>query len=579
MTQPAATMEPSAPEPMRDPGSGPARVEPREDKMPSGIPYIVANEGAERFCFYGINSILIVYLVSTLHFGEADADIYTNLFQGAAYLFPFVGAIVSDVFWGKYRTVMTFSLAYSAGCAIVALVPGIGGLSIGLFLVAFGTGGIKPCVSTNVGDQFTGKNQHLIERAFSYFYLAINAGSSISIWFCPVLLQKYGRPVAFGVPAAMMFFATLVFWMGRKKFAVVPPAGRAWVRDVFSKEGLKTIGRLSVVFFVFIGVYWSLWNQGNGQTLTLQARSSLMDKNIGFGITLLPAQVQVVNGLFILAMVPIFSFGIYPLWGKFFKVTPLRKMAVGFFTIAASFLILARVEGRIQDGQVVSVWWQILAYAVLTASEVLVSITGLEFGYKQAPLRMKSFVMAMFLAATTVGTFITAGVNYGMKRPLEATAVDVGAHTWVHVAQADQLVLGQKIDFGGDTGVTVDPSGAEAAHESSAEPAHDSSAEPAHRASAKPQPLEGTFLVEAIDKAHGRVELMDVVDRKPIETSGTFDASKAEVSTYRLVGPEYFQFFAALMTGVGLLFIVYAMFYKEKTHLRDEGQTDGVAAA
>src|SRR5579875_2384432 len=118
MTQPAATMEPSAPEPMRDPGSGPSRVEPREDKMPSGIPYIVANEFAERFCFYGINSILIVYLVSTLQFGEADADIYTNIFQGAAYLFPFVGAIVSDVFWGKYRTVMTFSLAYSAGCAI-----------------------------------------------------------------------------------------------------------------------------------------------------------------------------------------------------------------------------------------------------------------------------------------------------------------------------------------------------------------------------------------------------------------------------------------------------------------------------
>ena len=115
-----------------------------------------------------------------------------------AYFFPLLGAIVSDVFWGKFRTIMTFSMVYCLGCAIVALVPGTSGLLLGLFLVAFGTGGIKPCVSTNVGDQFTSKNQHLIERAFSYFYLAINAGSSISIFFCPVLLKNYGPQPAFG---------------------------------------------------------------------------------------------------------------------------------------------------------------------------------------------------------------------------------------------------------------------------------------------------------------------------------------------------------------------------------------------
>ena len=260
---------------------------------------------------------------------------------------------MSDVFWGKFRTIMTFSLVYATGCAVVALVPGLVGLSVGLFLVALGTGGIKPCVSTNVGDQFTSKNQHLIEKAFSYFYFAINAGSSISIFLCPVLLDPYnpeatprfvadfciktgihGRLPAFGMPAAMMFFATLVFWLGRKKFAVVPPAGKAWLRDVFSKEGLKTIGSLAIIY-LFVAVFWSLWDQSNGQTWTLQARSSLMDKNLGFGFTILPAQIQVVNGLYILGMVPIFTFGIYPLWAKLAKVTPLRKMAIGFFVAAA----------------------------------------------------------------------------------------------------------------------------------------------------------------------------------------------------------------------------------------------------
>jgi proton-dependent oligopeptide transporter, POT family len=520
-------------------------AEAREDKMPSGIPFIVSNEFAERFCYYGISAILTLHLVQNLGFGEAKANVYSALFQGGAYFFPFLGAIISDVFWGKFRTIMVFSTAYAMGCATVALMPGSNGLVAGLFLVAVGTGGIKPCVSTNVGDQFTSKNKHLIDRAFSFFYFAINAGSSISIWFCPVLLDKYGPRAAFGMPAVMMFMAVIVFWLGRKKYAVVPPAGKAWLRDVFSKDGLKTILSLGIIY-VFLGPYWSLWNQSSGQTWTLQARSSLMDKNVGFGFTLLPAQIQVVNGFFILGLIPIFTFIIYPLWGKVTQVTPLRKMAVGMFVIASSYLILARIEGHIQVGETVSVWWQILAYFVLTISEILVSITALEFSYKQAPLRMKSFIMAMFLASSSLGNVITAGINYGMTQPLHAQSAEVGAATWVTLDDTSAFATGQKIDFSGELGVQV------------------------VKADGKTEPLAGTYLVSENDKAGHRLKLMDVVDRKDVPTQGAFDVTKATVSTYRLVGPEYFSFFAAAMAVFGLLFIVVAYFYKEKTHVRDE---------
>jgi POT family proton-dependent oligopeptide transporter len=517
----------------------------RDDRMPKGIPFIIANEFAERFCYYGINAILTIYMTQFLRMGDADATTFHSLFKAGAYFFPLIGAVVSDVFWGKFRTIMTFSLAYAAGCAILALVPGVLGLEIGLFLMAFGTGGIKPCVSTNVGDQFTKKNQHLIERAFSFFYLAINAGSSISIFFCPVLLKSYGPKLAFGMPAAAMFLATFVFWLGRKKFAVVPPAGKAWLRDVLSPEGLKTIGSLAIVY-LFVACFWALWDQSNGQTWTLQAESSLMDKNLGFGLTVLPAQIQVVNGLFILAMVPIFSFGIYPLMGKFFKVTPLRKIGIGLFLVSCSFLIVSWIESRIQSGHVVSVWWQILAYLVLTASEVLVSITALEFSYKQAPLRMKSFIMALFLFSTSVGNLMTAGVNAAMVRPLHAVSAQTGAGTWVQLDDTSGFVTGQKIDFSGDTGVTVT------------------------KADGTKQPLSGTFLVQDNDVSHNRLKLMDAVDRKAIATTGTFNAQAAKVETYKLVGPQYFNFFAMVMAAVGVLFIFVAAMYKEKTHLRAE---------
>ena len=512
------------------------------NRMPKGIPFIIANEFAERFCYYGINAILAIYMTGTLHFGQARATSWQSLFKAGAYFFPLLGAIVSDVFWGKYRTIITFSIVYVLGCTILALGPGTPlNLALGLGFMAFGTGGVKPCVSTNVGDQFTSRNQHLIERAFSYFYLSINLGSSFSIYKCPEWLETYGPKVAFGVPAAMMAFATLVFYLGRRRFAVVPPAGKQWLKDILAPAGLKLIGSLLIVY-LFVAVFWALWDQSNGQTWTLQATSDLMDKHMGFGLTLLPAQIQVVNGLLILIMVPIFTFGIYPLCARFVKVTPLRKISVGLFLVAASFLIVSWIEGRIQSGHQVSAWWQILAYVVLSASEVLVSITALEFSYKQAPLRMKSFIMALFLLSTSVGNLMTAAVNNFMVRELPGATAVSGPQTWVALPPGTAMVAGQKIDFNDGTGLTV------------------------HGADGKDAPLAGTYLVAEVQG--GRVRLMDNEHRQAVATSGTWNAASADVSTYKLVGPQYFNFFAYLMAAFGVVFIGVAMLYREQDHVR-----------
>jgi len=550
--------------------SAPGTVE-RDDKMPSGIPFIISNEFAERFCFYGINSILATYLVNDMHFTDAKAASWQSLFKSGAYLFPMIGAIISDVFWGKFKTIMVFSLVYAAGCVAVATLGNTPtALAMSLLFVALGTGGIKPCVSTNVGDQFTAKNQHLIERAFSLFYFAINAGSSISIYFCPVMLTPVAErdswkwmpegPVwAFGMPAAMMILATIAFWAGRRRYAHVPPAGKSWLQEVCSKQGVSLILRLLVIYF-FVAIFWMLWDQGNGNTWTLQAQSKLMDKNLGFGLTLLPAQIQVVNGLFILILAPIFSFFLYPFLGKFFKVTPLRKIGMGLFTTASSFLVVAWIEQRIQDGHVVSLWWQILAYVILTAGEVLVSITALEFSYKQAPLKLKSFVMALFLLSTSLGNLLIAAVNEAMVKPLHATAIEAGAETWVTLDEASEFIVGQKIDFTGKTGIEIEVRG-------DAAPSDGKAAEAPPAKSMRS--LEGTFLVSAIDKEKSRVRLLDPIEREPVRSTGTFAPDPdTKIGTYLLVGPIYFYFFVGAMCVAGLVYIVCAYFYKEQDHVR-----------
>jgi len=226
------------------PPASPGRP-PRDDRFPPGIPYIVGNEGAERFSFYGMQQLLYVYLCGLFvgfvaHAPEAQAKLaeihatqVTHLFIAGVYLFPMIGAILADRLLGKYRVILWVSLFYCAGHGTLALAGRAGatgniGLATtavyaGLILISLGAGGIKPCVSANVGDQFTAKNAHLVTRIFQVFYFIINFGSFFAILLIPWLYQNYGAELAFGVPGILMAVATVVFWIGRNKFVRVPP--------------------------------------------------------------------------------------------------------------------------------------------------------------------------------------------------------------------------------------------------------------------------------------------------------------------------------------------------------------------
>ena len=386
--------------------------------MPPGVPFIIANEAAERFSFYGMRSILAVFMTTYLMgpggklavMSDTEAGGWFHEFVFGVYFLPILGAVLSDGFLGKYRTIVSLSIVYCFGHLALAIDDTRLGLFIGLLLIAIGSGGIKPCVSAHVGDQFGLGNQHLLSRVYGWFYLSINLGSSVSTYICPILLndKTFGSHFAFGLPGVLMALATIAFWMGRKKYVHIPPGGLGFVREFFSSEGLTAIGRLFLIY-IFVAIFWSLWDQSSGGEWTLQARSL----NLHFlGMKLLPEQVQVANPLLILVLVPIFNYVIYPAIDRVFRLTPLRKIGIGLFLIAASFLVIWWLQARIDGGAKPSVSWQLLAYVLLTSSEVMVSITGLEFSYTQAPKKMKSVVMAVWLFAVALGNQFTAVLDF-----------------------------------------------------------------------------------------------------------------------------------------------------------------------
>ncbi|MBL6831531.1 MAG: POT family MFS transporter [Pirellulales bacterium] len=399
---------------------------PDTDKMPPGIPYIIGNEAAERFSYYGMRTILTVFMFRYLHLmsetvlpamSKAEAQEHYHTFSSWVYFFPIVGAILSDAVTGKYRIIMAVSVLYCLGHLALAFMGGASlspeqWMWLGLFLIALGSGGIKPCVSAHVGDQFGSRNQHLMEKVYQWFYFSINFGSTLSTILTPWLLEWYGPHVAFGVPGVLMAIATLMFWLGRNTYIHVPAGGLAFLKEVFSRNGLLTILRLGSVYLV-IAVFWALFDQ-TSSAWVLQAE----DMNLQWlGIEWLPSQIQVLNPLLVMAMIPLFQFVVYPAINSVFRLTPLRKIGIGLFVMVAGFGLSAIVQGWIDDGSRPSVAWQFLGYVIVTAAEIMISITGLEFSYAQAPKTMKSVIMAVWLFSVSLGNFVTAAVNHAIQVP------------------------------------------------------------------------------------------------------------------------------------------------------------------
>ncbi|MBI2813602.1 MAG: POT family MFS transporter [Opitutae bacterium] len=392
----------------------------KTDKMPPGIPYIIGNEAAERFNFYGMRAILVVFMTRYLvdrsgalaPMSENDANKWYHLFLSANYFFPMLGAIVADAFFGKYRTIFWLSLVYCLGSLALAFDHTRLGLGVGLTLIALGSGGIKPCVSSNVGDQFGSDNQHLMSRAFGWFYFSVNFGSFFSILLIPWLLEHYGPVPAFGVPAGLMLLATVIFWAGRFKFAHIPPTGKRFLSDTFSRDGLLTLGRIAIIY-AFVAIFWSLWDQSGGEWVT---QAEKMDLHFA-GINWLSSQIQALNAIMILAFIPLFQYAIYPAINRVWALTPLRKIGLGLIVTGFSFLVSAWIETQIAAGLKPSIGWQIPAYALLSAGEVMVSITGLEFAYTQAPKHMKAVVQSLYLLAVSAGNFFTAMVHWFIENP------------------------------------------------------------------------------------------------------------------------------------------------------------------
>ncbi|GAB1602973.1 solute carrier family 15 member 4-like [Argonauta hians] len=360
-----------------------------KSKFPSSIYHIVGNEVCERFSFYGMKAILTLYLTRHLLIEANTATAIFHAFNFLCYASPIAGAMIADGMLGKYKTILYISIIYCVGNIVMSLtaIPPAetAGPMIGLILIAMGTGGIKPCVAAFGGDQFNKGEEKLVQTFFSIFYFMINVGSLLSTLLSPLIRANvtcFGEDcylLAFGIPAILMVIAILLFIAGTNKYKKLPPTGDLlskvsgciwysikqyfvlgrtnsrhphWLDAGLDKydpqfvEDVKIVLRV-LLMFIPLPLFWALFDQ-QGSRWTLQAEK--MDGSLDYFGTIQPDQMQAINPILIILLIPLLETVIYPLL-DYFNVPnrPLQRMVIGMAFATASFMVAGFLELHINN--------------------------------------------------------------------------------------------------------------------------------------------------------------------------------------------------------------------------------------
>jgi len=372
-------------------------------KHPTGFWFIFWGELAERASYYGMRTLLALYLVDVLGFGTSAGAGVMQVYIAACYLTPLLGGWIADRKLGRYWTIVLFSAPYIAGHLVLGGVQTRTGLLIALPLLALGAGAIKPNTSTLMGLMYEEeKKEALLGRAFSYFYAAINIGSAVASLGLPLVRNRYGYGVALAIPAVLMGLALLAFASGKRFYPreqLARPAGAGAgpkAPSIWSREQRPV---LSV--FLLIAVFWFVYDQ-TASTWVFFARDH-MDLELWRGVSITPDQIQGLNAVMILALTPAFNF----LW-RFLRdrrgaeVADTDKMTLGFGIVFACMATMA-VAGALAGQGKVSAWWAIAATFVITMAELCISVVGLEFAFRRAAAGTKSAITAAFHCMVFVG--------------------------------------------------------------------------------------------------------------------------------------------------------------------------------
>ncbi|TDC65829.1 peptide MFS transporter [Micromonospora sp. KC207] len=427
---------------------------------PRALATLFLTEMWERFSFYGMRAILVLYLTAAvaddgLGLPESTASAVYGAYNAMVYLMALPGGWVADRLLGARRSVLWGGVVIACGHYVMA-VPAAWSVFAGMALIVVGTGLLKPNISTMVGDLYD-RDSPRRDAGFSIFYLGINLGAFIAPLVTGLLGEKINWHLGFAVAAVGMTFGVIQYALGRRHLGdagarpadpllgadrqralrriglvtaaavlVVAALATAGLFTVDAVVNLLTVATVVVAvgyftriltdreisgtersrlkaylwLFVFAASFWLIYDQA-GSVLNIFAADNT-DRDV-LGFTFPASWLQSVNPILIIVGAPLFAV----LWLRLgHRVGTPVKFAVGLVLNGLSFVLMAAAAQVAVGGDLVSPWWLVAVYAIQVAGELSLSPVGLSATTKLAPVKYASQMMGLWFLATAVGDAI-----------------------------------------------------------------------------------------------------------------------------------------------------------------------------
>ena len=393
----------------------PSRSTDGKSRHPAGLTTLFLTEMWERFSYYGMRALLVLYMVdpgSGLGFDVPKATRIYGMYTGAVYFTNIFGGLLADRFLGARLAVLLGGIIIASGHFSMAM-QALPSFYAGLVLVALGTGLLKPNISVMVGKLYA-EDDPRRDSGFSIFYMGINLGAMIAPLICGYIGQRINWHLGFAMAGFGMTLGLIQFIAHRKRLAHVGgrPTRLATTSDggKQSKQRLtrEDKSRLAVVLILcfFSLIFWTAFEQ-SGSSFNLFAERHTRTEFLGFSFP--SSWFQSVNAVFILMLAPVFSL-LWLRWGKRQPSSPV-KFSLGLLFVSVGMFVIAIASLFIGDGKV-SPLWLVALYFIHTLGELCLSPVGLSTVTKLSPVRMVGLMMGVWFLATSIGNYL-AGTAAG----------------------------------------------------------------------------------------------------------------------------------------------------------------------
>jgi POT family proton-dependent oligopeptide transporter len=377
-----------------------------------GLYLLFATEMWERFSFYGMRALLVLYMTARIADGgqewsDGEALRLYGLYLGAAYLTPILGGIISDRYLGQRRSAMLGAWLMAMGHFCMAF-NNLYVFYAALALVALGNGFFKPCLTSILGQLYDEEDESHRDHAYSIFYMGINIGAALSTWVVGLLRVNYGFDYGFLAAAFAMVIALIVFWWGKDKFledkGIAPSAQITNHHEAPLTSDEKS--RLGVIGFLFVAtIFFIAAMEQIGGLVTLFINSKVDRTFMGGEI---PTEILAnIDPFMIILMAPLL--GALWRWLGTKGMDPFvgAKMGMGCLFMSSSFLVL-----RWMSQQDMPSWhWIVLNKLFLVFGELCFIPISWAAATRLAPKAMISRVMAVMLAGIGVGGYFAGYIG------------------------------------------------------------------------------------------------------------------------------------------------------------------------